>query len=219
IRENHSLYLGPVEQRAIALRQFDALLESTSEAVTLAASLVHESEPERLWNPSELFTQIYLKTTQRPLTQKVMGELQVHTRSWPEKSTDLISKKKIIPKEVQQTRVAYDQRRDVAAKSSIYDFAFPSKPNRTAIFSVSEVDWFSSAPAVVWMNHYLGVKAVEDDAHIWATSSGRWIHDWLKQMAEVGEKKFKRLPDANEIDRRVVTAAKAKRTEIEILCE
>ena len=28
VRENHSLYLGPGEQRAIALRQFDALLES-----------------------------------------------------------------------------------------------------------------------------------------------------------------------------------------------
>src|SRR5207237_1740701 len=28
VRENHSLYLGPSEQRAVALRQFDALLES-----------------------------------------------------------------------------------------------------------------------------------------------------------------------------------------------
>ena len=26
VRENHALYLGPVEQRAIALRQFEALL-------------------------------------------------------------------------------------------------------------------------------------------------------------------------------------------------
>ena len=38
------------------------------------------------------------------------------------------------------------------------------------------------------MKHYLGVKAVEDDAHIWNTSSGRWIHDWLKQLASGGEK-------------------------------
>ena len=30
VRENHSLYLGPVERRAIALRQFAALLESAT---------------------------------------------------------------------------------------------------------------------------------------------------------------------------------------------
>jgi hypothetical protein len=53
VRENHSLYLGPGDQRAIALRQFDALLESASEGVTLAASLVQEDAPERFWNPSE----------------------------------------------------------------------------------------------------------------------------------------------------------------------
>src|SRR5262249_41038707 len=53
VRENHSLYLGPAEQRAIALRQFDSLLDSGSEAVTLAASLVQEDAPERFWNPSE----------------------------------------------------------------------------------------------------------------------------------------------------------------------
>src|SRR5882762_7712270 len=57
VRENHSLYLGPGEQRAIALRQFDALVESASEGVTLAASLVQEDAPERLWNPSEGFTE------------------------------------------------------------------------------------------------------------------------------------------------------------------
>ena len=69
VRENHSLYLGPVERRAIALRQFATLLESASEGVTLTASLVHEDAPERLWNPSECFTRLYLKTHRQPLTQ------------------------------------------------------------------------------------------------------------------------------------------------------
>ena len=45
VSENHSLYLGPIEQRAIALRQFDALLESASEGVTLTASLLQEDAP------------------------------------------------------------------------------------------------------------------------------------------------------------------------------
>ncbi len=219
IRDGHTFYLGPVEQRAIALRQFETLRQSASEEIALAASLVQEGEPERFWNPSELFTQIYLEATRRPLTQRAMRNLQTNTRAWLEKSLGLTSEKESAPAAVQQTRLAYDQRRDITAKSGIYDFAFPAKPNQAAIFSVSEFDRFISAPALVWMKHYLGVKAVEDDAHIWAASSGRWIHDWLRQVAEAGEKTFSRLPDANEIDRRVVAAARAKRAEIEALCE
>src|SRR5262249_16414775 len=53
VREDHSLYLGPIEHRAIALRQFDTLVESASQGVTLAASLMQEDAPERFWNPSE----------------------------------------------------------------------------------------------------------------------------------------------------------------------
>src|SRR6266704_1078819 len=76
VRENHSLYLGPSEQRAIALRQFDALLESANEGVTLTASLVQEDAPERFWNPSECFTQLYLKARHEPLTQATLTNLQ-----------------------------------------------------------------------------------------------------------------------------------------------
>ena len=218
IREGHTFYLGPVEQRAIALRQFDALRQAATDEIALTASLVQEGEPERFWNPSELFTQLYLETTQRPLTQSAMRELQARTRSWLEKSATLTSEKKSATKEVQQTRIAYERRRDPAAKSGEYDFAFTSKPNRAPVFSVSEFDRFISAPALVWMEHYLGVNAVKDDAHIWTTSSGRWIHDWLKQLANDGKKTFSRLPDADEIDRRIVAAASEKHAQIEALC-
>src|SRR5207244_43952 len=68
VRENHSLYLGPIEQRTIALRQFEALLASASEGITLAASLVQEDAPERFWNPSEGFTELYLKIRREPRT-------------------------------------------------------------------------------------------------------------------------------------------------------
>ena len=219
IREGHTLYLGPVEQRALALRQFEALRHAATDEIALTASLVQEGEPERFWNPSELFTQLYLETTQRPLTQDAMRALQTSTRSWLEESTGLTSAKKALAKDVEQTRVAYDRRRDPAAKSGEYDFAFSSKPNRAPIFSVSEFERFISAPGLVWMKHYLGVKAVEDDAHIWNTSSGRWIHDWLKKLASGGEKIFSRLPNADEIDQRVVASANERRAQIETLCQ
>jgi len=60
VRENHSLYVGR-RARAIALRQFDALSNRTSEGVDGPASLVQEDAPERFWNPSECFTELYLK--------------------------------------------------------------------------------------------------------------------------------------------------------------
>jgi PD-(D/E)XK nuclease superfamily len=219
VREGHTFYLGPAERRAIALRQFDALRRAATEEIALTASLVQEGEPERFWNPSELFTQLYLETTQRPLTQNAMRELQAKTRSWLEASSGLTSERKSAAKDVQQTRVAYDRRRDPATKSGEYDFAFTSKPNREPVFSVSEFDRFISAPGLVWMKHYLGVRAVEDDAHIWNTSSGRWIHDWLKHLASGEEKTFSRLPKAAEIDRRVIEAANEKRTQIKALCQ
>ena len=219
VREGHTFYLGPVEQRAIALRQFDALRRAATDEIALTASLVQEGEPERFWNPSELFTQLYLETTHQSLTQNAMRQLQASTRSWLEEFDGLTSSKKSATKDVQQTRIAHEQRRDPAAKSGEYDFAFVSKPNRRSVFSVSEFDRFISAPGLVWMKHYLGVKAVEDDAHIWNTSSGRWIHDWLKRLGTDNEKTFGRLPNADEIDQRVVAAANEKRTQIETLCQ
>src|SRR5262245_22592214 len=104
VRENHSLYLGPSEQRAIALRQFDALLESASEGVTLAASLVQEDAPERLWNPSECFTELYLKTKGDALTQTTLKNLQ--------RATALLPRPIVAATNVQQTLIAFNARRD-----------------------------------------------------------------------------------------------------------
>src|SRR6266540_1246471 len=100
VRENHSLYPGPGEQRAIALRQFDALVESASEGVTLAASLVQEDAPERFWNPSECFTELYLKTRRGPLTQATLKNLQ--------RTTALLPRQAGIVTDVQQTLIAFN---------------------------------------------------------------------------------------------------------------
>lgn len=217
IRDGHTYYLGPSEQRAVALRQFEGLRESATKEVVLSASLVKEGEPERLWNPSELFTQLYQETEKRPLTQKAMRDLQAATSEWLQ-SCDRLTSLKRSTSDVRQTRLAYDQRRDAQAKSNEYDFAFRSAPNQTPVFSVSEFDRFISAPALVWMRHYLGVRAVADDAYLWNSSSGQWIHDWLAQAAGGAEKSFSALPSAAEIDRKILAAANAKRAQIEEWC-
>src|SRR5438094_5230561 len=111
VRENHSLYLGPSEQRAIALRQFDALLESASEGVTLAASLVQEDAPERLWNPSECFTQLYLTTRREPLTQATLKHLQRATAQFINDPRLLTRESEPPRTDVQQTLIAFNARR------------------------------------------------------------------------------------------------------------
>ena len=54
-----------------------------AEGVTLAASLVQEDAPERFWNPSECFTELYLKTRREPLTQATLKNLQRATALLP----------------------------------------------------------------------------------------------------------------------------------------
>src|SRR5438128_671036 len=122
VRENHSLYLGPSEQRAIALRQFDALLESASEGVTLAASLVQEDAPERWWNASECFTRLYLTTKRKPLTQATLKHLQRATAQFINDPRLLTRESEPPRTDVQQTLIAFNARRDASKPASEYDF-------------------------------------------------------------------------------------------------
>ncbi|MDQ6765513.1 MAG: hypothetical protein M3Z22_05365, partial [Verrucomicrobiota bacterium] len=46
VQENHSLYVGPAEQRLIARRQFQALRDAATEGLAMSASLVQESAPD-----------------------------------------------------------------------------------------------------------------------------------------------------------------------------
>ena len=219
IQENHTLYLGPAERRQIALRQFETLLESATEKITFTASLVQEDAPERLWNPSELFTRHYQEAYHSPLTQKAMSQLQVQTRSWLDEASD--RKKSDAPalKTNEPTRVAYDARRDPNVPSGEYDFAFRSKPPAVPSLSVTEFEQLIATPALVWLKKYLGIKAADESVNVWNSSSGKWVHDWLAAIAAGTAKTFTRLPDSAEIERRVCAAAETKRSEVTRLCE
>jgi hypothetical protein len=218
VRENHSLYLGPREQRQIALRQFHALLESAAGGVAIGASLVQEAAPDRPWNPSELFSQLYQQTRRRPLTQATMKELQSATAAWLQSAVP--SAKTASPQEIMQTRVAYDARRDPTSASGEYDFALRSPASRIPIPSVSEFEALVKSPALVWLKKYLGVEGREDETNPWSAATGQWVHRWLSQVAGNGaEKIFVRVPDVARIDQSIRTAAEDKYAEIERLCQ
>jgi PD-(D/E)XK nuclease superfamily len=214
VRENHSLYLGPSEQRAIALRQFNALLESASESVTLAASLLQEDAPERFWNPSECFTELYLKRRHEPLTQTTLKNLQ--------RATALLPKPALAAADVQQTLIAFDARRDSSKPAGEYDFAL--RPNESfrpvPMLSVSDLERMVSSPAIIWMKRYLGVEAPDDDANPWAAATGKWVHQWLASIAETPAGKiFTPFPSSTKIDKCIRLAADERRAALRRLCE
>jgi hypothetical protein len=214
VRENHSLYLGPDEQRAIALRQFDALLELATEGVTLAASLVQEDAPERFWNPSECFTELYLKTRGEPLTQTTLKNLR--------RATAMLPKPVGVATDVQQTLIAFYTRRDPSKPAGEYDFAL--RPNESyrpvPTLSVSDLQNMVSSPAIIWMKRYLGVEAPEDAANPWAATTGKWVHHWLANIIEARDGRiFSAFPSLKEIDNRIRLAADECCAELRHLCD
>src|SRR5438876_2280980 len=214
VRENHSLYLGPSEQRAIALRQFDALLESASEGVTLAASLVQEDAPERWWNPSECFTQLYLTTRREPLTQATLKHLQ--------RATPLLPKAAPVATDVQRTAIAFNARRDASKPATEYDFALRANESYRPMptLGVSDLERMVSSPAIVWMKRYLCVEAPDDTANPWAVTSGKWVHRWLAGISEKKTGKiFAAFPSSTVIDERVRVSADERRAALQQLCD
>src|SRR2546430_9865058 len=214
VRENHSLYVGPGEQRAIALRQFDALLESASEGVTVAASLVQEDAPERFWNPSECFTELYLKTRAEPLTQTTLKNLQ--------RATALLPKPAAVGTDVQQTLIAFNARRDSSKPEGEYDFSL--RPNESyrpvPTLSVSDLQRMVSSPAIIWMKRYLGVEAPEDTANPWPATTGKWVHYWLANIIEPRNGKiFSAFPTLTRIDERIRFAADERCADLRRLCD
>jgi PD-(D/E)XK nuclease superfamily len=214
VRENHSLYLGPSEQRAIALRQFDALLESATEGVTLTASLVQEDAPERFWNPSECFTELYLKTRGEPLTQTTLKNLQ--------RATALLPKPAAAATDVRQTLIAFHARRDSSKPAGEYDFALrPNESDRPVpTLSVSDLERMVSSPAIIWMKRYLGVEAPEDAANPWAATTGKWVHQWLASIIETRDGRiFSAFPSQIKIDERIRLAADERLSALRHLCD
>ncbi|HEV3243503.1 MAG TPA: PD-(D/E)XK nuclease family protein [Chthoniobacterales bacterium] len=214
VRENHSLYLGPGEQRAIALRQFDALLESASEGVTLTASLLQEDAPERFWNPSECFTELYLKTRHEPLTQTTLKNLQRATALLPKPAPAAVN--------VRQTLIAFDARRNTSKPADEYDFALRPDDSYRPLptLSVSDLERMVSSPAIIWMKRYLGVEAPEDVTNPWAATTGKWVHRWLAGIVETPEGKvFSAFPSLIEIDKRIRLAADERCAALRRLCD
>ena len=233
-RDGKTFLLGVLERRQIALRQFVSALESAEHGLAIAASLHQESAPERVWNPSELFSQIYFATGGTPLSQETMSILQQRTRAW---LTDITGSAfgrpdtEISDSEnssragrghnasVAQTRVAYDARRRANISFGEYEFALREPIDRQITLRATEWDKVVKIPALIWMKTYLGVENEESGLNEWSATTGNWVHDWLAQISGTAmQNVFVDLPPADEMRERVAQAARAFRKQIVDLC-
>ncbi len=213
VREGHAICLGPLQQRRLAQRQFVDLLESAQCAIALTASFSQEEQPDRVWNVSEFFSRLYFDVRDNALSEGISKELLAETRRWLDE-TSLFAEKP--PGAVgNQTRIAYDARRQTERPFGEYEFALREEMGTSPVLSVTQWERVMKAPALVWLNLFLGVEAGEEDGDAWAAATGQWVHKWL---AGIASDQFDALPMPSEIAKRVREEAFRFRAQTEALC-
>lgn len=223
VREGKALFLGSQQRRQLALAQFASLIESAELGVVLTASVVQESAPERVSNPSEFFSRVYHQERGVAVSQRTLRSLRDQAREWV-RSSGLLARGEIPhTPTIAQTRIAYDARRDSEA-SGEYDFALRTPIGPAEPMSVSDFEALLKSPAQVWMRRYLGVEGAEDATYAWNATVGKWTHHWLASAVVAGvldpggPRRFAPLPDGAKIERRIGAAAERTRAEIVKLC-
>jgi hypothetical protein len=207
LAKEKTFLLSAQDERQIALRQFSAALESAEHGLAITASLLQESAPERVWNPSELFSQAYFVAHNAPLSQETMSILREKTSAWL-KDQELFESAPETNAEINQTRIAYEARRKAEVPFGEYEFALREPIDRKITLRATEWDKVVKTPALIWLNKYLGVENQEPDLNQWNAATGSWVHDWLSKIAASKEKNiFVDFPSANEMCERIARGA------------
>ena len=96
-----------------------------------------------------------------------------------------------------QTRRAFDARRDAAQPFGAYEFALRTPPSKQVRLAATKWERVLKAPALVWMEHFLGIAArgADDDPTPWSRALGQWSHAWLRAISDATERNtFAPLP-------------------------
>ena len=184
VESGKTLCLGPAQRRDMALRQFLNTLESATVAVAATAQLYDEAAPDRRLNPSDFFMRLYFCARGRAVSQDSMTGLRVETKRWLDASglwktsaPDLAA--------VQQTRTAFDARRDAAQPFGEYEFALRNPLAKPVRLSATDWEKALTAPALIWMRRLLAVDANADsDETPWSLATGQWVHAWLRKISD-----------------------------------
>jgi len=218
LAKDKTFLLSAQDERQIALRQFSAALESAEHGLAITASLLQESAPERIWNPSELFSQAYFVARNAPLSQETMSILRERTSDWL-KDQELFESASATAAGIDQTRIAYEARRTPDVPFGEYEFALREPIDREITMAATEWQKVVKTPALVWLEKYLGVENQEPDLNQWNAATGTWVHDWLAKIAASEEKNtFVAFPTGAEMCERIEGAAQRFRKTIVDLC-
>src|ERR1700731_3960744 len=206
LAKGKTFLLSSQDGRQIALRQFSAALESAEHGLAITASLLQESAPERVWNPSELFSQAYFVARNAPLSQETMSMLREKTFAWLQ-DQKLFESAPATDAEIDQTRIAYEARRKADVPFGEYEFALREPIDREITLRATEWDKVVKTPALIWLKKYLGVENQEPDLNQCNAATGTWVHDWLAEIAASEEKNaFVDFPTDNEMCERIARA-------------
>jgi len=218
LARDKTFLLSSQDERQIALRQFSAALESAEHGLAITASLLQESAPERVWNPSELFSQAYFVARNAPLSQETMSILREKTTAWL-KDQQLFESAPVTDTGIDQTRIAYEARRNADVPFGEYEFALREPIAREITLAATEWQRVVKTPALVWLEKYLGIENQESDLNQWNAATGTWVHDWLARVAASEEKNaFVDFPTADQMCDRIAGAAERFRKTVVDLC-
>ena len=211
--------LSSRNERQIALRQFAAAIESVECRLAIIASLLQESAPERIWNPSEVFSQIYFATFNVPLSQEMFSHFREKTAAWLDEQV-FPEPAPALKEEVRQTGVAYAARRRGEVPFGEYEFALRAPLDRKITLRATEWNKVVKSPALLWIKIFLGLENEEPDLNQWTVATGTWVHDWLAQLgAAQSDHAFVDFPSDNQIRERLSRAARNFRQRIVELCD
>ena len=204
VEPGHALCLGPAQRRELALRSFLNTIESTTVAVAATASLYEESTPDRRLNPSDFFTRLYFCARGQAVSEDAMGALRTETSRWLT-AGGLFQTIAIDPLTGQQTRVAFDARRDAKRPFGEYEFALRAPLPKPLRLTATQWESAFASPALVWMNRLLGVAGRDaGDETPWSLATGQWVHHWLHAISGSPEPgAFAPLPASPELHARV----------------
>ena len=214
-REGRALCIGAAERRGLALRQLLNTVESTTQALGVAAERYTQSPREQAVNPSEFFERLYFSARGEALSQEDIACIQQRTSDWLAQ-LDLFKSANPDEIELTQTEIAYRARRVSDAEFGEYEFAFhkDSPPPEEISLSATDMANLLQRPALVWMKVFLDVASEELDVSSWNLATGQWVHRWLASIGAPREQRFVQRPAADEILRRVTAAANDFRGEI-----
>ena len=218
LAKDKTFLLSSQNDRHIALRQFAAAVESVEHGLALTASLLQESAPERIWNPSELFSQIYFAAHRMPLSQEMLSTLREKTSAWLSDQS-LVDERAAANGDVEQTRAAYAARRRADVPFGEYEFALRAPIDRVITLRATEWDKVVKSPALIWIKTYLGLENEEPDLNQWSAATGTWVHAWLARIARAENgNAFVDFPNPDQIRDRIAQSARQFRQEVVDLC-